>query len=226
MFFLVDTNYKIIFGWSAKCGCSHVKRIFWFFQNNNIYNDVHTNDDNMPLPTDIENYTTIIICRNPYKRFVSGFLDKYREGGQLRHYWKTEKLIFSDFVDEFYKKTDLEIIEEHHFVPQTSDMFDKTEIVKSKMVHIYDIENIDYENIECLYNTKLPNELLFHKEGHERIQYDNTFEEPVYDLDIDVYYKHNISITQFYNTEIQNKIYAFYENDFIYFKENGFDYKM
>ena len=36
MFFLVDTNKKIIFGWSAKCGCSHIKTIFWFLQSDNF----------------------------------------------------------------------------------------------------------------------------------------------------------------------------------------------
>ena len=38
MRFLVDNIRKIIFGWSAKCGCSHIKYIFWFLQNNNIDN--------------------------------------------------------------------------------------------------------------------------------------------------------------------------------------------
>jgi len=30
MYFLVDNDKQIIFGWSAKCGCSHIKNIFWF----------------------------------------------------------------------------------------------------------------------------------------------------------------------------------------------------
>jgi hypothetical protein len=30
MYFLIDDNKKIIFGWSAKCGCSHVKYMFKF----------------------------------------------------------------------------------------------------------------------------------------------------------------------------------------------------
>ena len=59
MFFLLDNKVKVIFGWSAKCGCTHVKRMFRFFQNQDIHN-VHTDDDVHNLPDDIENYTTII----------------------------------------------------------------------------------------------------------------------------------------------------------------------
>ena len=36
MYFLVDNKKKIIFGWSAKCGCSHIKYIYYFLQNDNI----------------------------------------------------------------------------------------------------------------------------------------------------------------------------------------------
>lgn len=34
MHFLVDDNNKIIIGWSPKCGCSHIKNIFWFLRDN------------------------------------------------------------------------------------------------------------------------------------------------------------------------------------------------
>ena len=76
MHFLVDNNKKIIFGWSAKCGCSHLKLIYWFLQTGDATinsKKLHTNDSK-PLPNDIQNYTTIIVTRNPYKRIVSGFL--------------------------------------------------------------------------------------------------------------------------------------------------------
>lgn len=38
MYFLLDFQRNIIFGWSAKCGCSHVKNLFHFLQNNRIHN--------------------------------------------------------------------------------------------------------------------------------------------------------------------------------------------
>ena len=102
MRFLIDTKKKIIFGWSAKCGCSHIKRIFLFLNSNSIINnDIHEKVNKFifnKLPNNIENYTTIIISRNPYKRIISGFLDKYKKNGSYRHLWTNDFLSFSQFL--------------------------------------------------------------------------------------------------------------------------------
>lgn len=34
--FLVDKDKHIIFVWSAKCGCSYIKNIFWYLKTNNL----------------------------------------------------------------------------------------------------------------------------------------------------------------------------------------------
>ena len=120
MYFLVDAKHKVLFGWSAKCGCSHIKRIFWFLQNNTIDNSIHTCHDLRKIPDDIVNYTTIIIGRNPYKRIVSGFLDKYRIPGekiegQFRKWWKYDTITFSMFVDELIN------LEYDYLSPETID---------------------------------------------------------------------------------------------------------
>jgi hypothetical protein len=124
MFFLVDIKNKIIFGWSAKCGCSHIKNIYWFLQTGNLQNRIHTHKDNNVLPNDIQNYTTIIFTRNPYKRIVSGFLDKYAKSGEFRHLWKDSFLSFSQFLDKVINY-DWRKIDKHHFTPQTTENFDK-----------------------------------------------------------------------------------------------------
>ena len=78
MFFLVDDTNKILFGWSAKCGCTHIKHIYWFLQNvHKSLEKPHYGTYNK-LPENTEDYTIIIICRSPYKRLVSGFLEKYK----------------------------------------------------------------------------------------------------------------------------------------------------
>jgi hypothetical protein len=192
MHFLVDKKLKIIFGWSAKCGCSHIKEIFYFLQNDNINNKIHTTSDVNPLPIDIENYTTIIISRNPYKRVVSGFLDKYSDNGQFRKMWNYSTISFSIFVDELIKQN-WKMIDKHHFTPQTTERF-HAKILNSKCIKCYDIENIDYKYIENLYNKKLPEILLNKRQGHERKQYSSNFNTPVYNLNINEYYTFNVEI--------------------------------
>ena len=222
MFFLVDNKYKIIFGWSAKCGCSHVKRIFNFLTTNKIDGIIHTGNEMHKLPDDIINYTTIIISRNPYKRLISGFLDKYSINGHFRHFWKYKFITFSRFIDELVKN-DWKMIEYHHFTPQTTEGFDE-KILLSKCIKCYDIENIDYNYIEELYNIKIPEILLNKKEGHERKQNELSYNNYVYDLRMMVYYDFNVDIKYFYNENLKNKVFNFYKNDFDFFKKLGFDY--
>jgi hypothetical protein len=225
MLFLVDINKKIIFGWSAKCGCSHIKNIYWFLQTDNLINEIHTFKDNNKLPDDIYNYTTIIFSRNPYKRIISGFLDKYHVKGQYRHLWKNSFLSFSQFVDKVIIRH-WETIDKHHFTPQTTEGFDK-KILLSKIIKFYDIEKIDYEYIEQLYNKKIPECVTKKTMGHERkfkVNIKDIYDKYVYDLNIADFINYNIDIKYFYNEEIREKVYNFYIEDFIFFKENGVDY--
>ena len=223
MYFLIDKKNKIIFGWSAKCGCSLIKKIFWFLINGNEDNKIHTDKDYNDLPDDITNYTTILIIRNPYERLISGFLDKYRKEGQFIKLWKHNIITFSMFVNELISNNWI-MIDKHHFTQQTTECFDKNKIIESKCLKIYDIKNIDYEYIENLYNTKIPESLLNSKIGHERQIYNDTFDQNIFDLDMDIYYNYNVPIKYFYNKEIKNKVYEFYKNDFLFFKEYGFNY--
>lgn len=225
MLFLVDTKNKIIFGYSAKCGCSHIKNIYWFLQKNNIIDNIHKSLYCHNLPNDIENYTTLIFCRNPYQRLLSGFLDKYKKDGQYRNRWRHPSLSFSQFVDELVK-SNWSIIDQHHFTPQTTEKFDK-KIHSSKIIKIYDICNIDYQYIEKLYNKKIPDNVLNKKQGHERsfhIKYKYESDKNVYDLHIDEYQEYDVDIKFFYNEDIKEKVFKFYINDFNFFKNNDIDY--
>lgn len=227
MYFLIDDKLKVIFGWSAKCGCCHIKNIFWYLQGvekTNIHNDSY---NNLPDENKMNNYTTIIFTRNPYKRLVSGFLDKYRLGGEFRSLWKENILTFSNFIDKLEKKN-WNVINLNHFTPQTTQVFEKNKILKSKCVKLFNIENIDYNYIEVLFNKKIPKKILTDQFGHERSNRKNknnmTINNFVYNLNIDEYVNNNIEIKYFYNQELKQKIFNFYKNDFIFFKENGIDY--
>ena len=221
----VDNHKKIIFGWSAKCACSHVKKIFWFFQNGKTDNVIHTIKDIMPLPDNIKDYITILFIRNPYKRIVSGFLNKYNNSnGQYRNKWKYDTITFSMFVDELLNNN-WTMIQQHHFTPQTSESFDQDKILLSKNILIYDIEKIDYELIGSLFGKKIPNELIEFKGGHARQTYNKVFKKNVYDLDIGYYYNYDVHIEKFFNEDIKKKVYLFYKNDFRIFKQIGFNYE-
>ena len=226
MHFFVNNEYKVIFGWSGKCGCSHVKKIYYFFCNN-IEKELHCDEEyEEELPENIEEYTSILFIRNPYKRVVSGFLDKYSKNGIYSDKFLTKYDIikFDIFVDELING-DWNIIDEHHFTPQTTEKFNKSKIIKSKSLILYDIESINYEYLENLFNKKIPEQLLNFKGGHERKVYNKDFEDDsVYNLDINKYIKYNVPINNFYNKELKDKIYKFYSNDFLFFEAFGFYY--
>ena len=225
MHFLIDNKRKILFGWSAKCGCSHIKNIYWFLQTDNLTNNIHNPEEWKGLPKDIKNYTTIIICRNPYKRIISGFLDKYRKSGEFRKLWKHNTISFSKFVDQVIK-SNWKVIQKHHFIQQTKEKFDR-KILSSKIIKFYDISNIDYKYIEELYEKKIPECVINKREGHERnnriTKFEN-YEKPVYDLDMDEYVDYHVDTKYFYNEEIMKKVFEFYKDDFNFFYENGVDY--
>ena len=94
MFFLKDDKNKVVFGWSAKCGCSHIKMIYKYLSKNNINFHTRHRRTMFRLGFIDDNYTIILFIRNPFIRLVSAYLEKYRINGQLRHLWKTKVLNF------------------------------------------------------------------------------------------------------------------------------------
>lgn len=225
MHFLVDDKNKVLFGWSAKCGCSHIKHIYFYLTTGSVIKNIHTDNAKNKLPDNIQDYTTVIIARNPYERIISGFLNKYRTGGEYRDLYKTSFLSFSQFVDEVIN-SNWKKIEKHHFTPQTSEAFNE-KMLHSKDIKFYDIKNIDYEYIEQLYNKKLPQYIIDFKGDHTRnqsIKIKTNYDKYVYDLNIDDYIDCIVDTKYFYNQQIKEKIFNFYINDFKFFYKNGIDY--
>ena len=230
MHFLTCHKNKVIIGWSAKCGCTHIKRIFKYLAHNQniidhnaIHHHTHSN-----LPRNIEGYTIIIIIRNPFKRLVSGFREKYNpapgSSGTCYSMWNLDKILsFSNFVDELIK-SNWKVIHKHHFIMQLSEAYEHRIETHDKLF-IYDLENINYQKIEEVFQQKIPEELISFRGGHENTR-TLTSTEPVQELFIGDYNDCNLPLHCFYNEDIEKKVREFFRKDFEFFQQYGFNYSI
>jgi hypothetical protein len=228
MYFLIDNDKRIIFGWSAKCGCSHVKCMFIFLTKgiNDFKNiDVHTGTMNK-LPDDITDYKIILITRNPYKMIISGFIEKYSVGGSLydrrNEIISNDSFTFAKFINALIDDKYFIKINKHHFTKQLSENFDDR-LKKHNFVVVYDIENIDYNFIEKLYEKKIPINLIKNKFS-KTLKSKNKLNKFIYDLEPEEYKMFEVDIKYFYNEELKDKIYNYFIDDFLFFESKGFDY--
>lgn len=230
MYFLTCNKTKTIMGWSGKSGCSHTKRIFRYLAYNqdiDNHDKIHQNTYNK-LPGDISNYTIILIMRNPYKRLVSGFLEKYNpapgSSGTCHSMWTLDKpLSFANFVDEVVK-SNWEVIHEHHFIKQLSEEY-HPRIEKHNKLFVYDLENIDYAHLERIFNKKISPAMMSYRGGHENTR-EVVLHKPIHDLPIEDYNDFKIPLTCFYSEEIKNKVDNYFKDDFAFCSKFGIDYKL
>lgn len=229
MYFMRDKK-KIIFGWSAKCGCSHLKMIYQYLTMNTIDFDKRHQNKKNKLGFIDPSYTIIIVIRNPFIRLISGFLEKYRNNGPFRVKWKTEKILnFNNFVNELVKKSNF--IDEHHFCPQLSEEWD-SRLENHKNLKIFDLEKIDYKFLEKLYNKKIPENILNYRGhfrtfimGNRKENMTSKNQTEIYNLPID-HFKDGSSYSYdlYYKPDIKEKVLSYYKKDFDFFKKHGFKY--
>ena len=75
MLFLINENKKVIFGWSAKCGCSHIKNLFYFLQSGVFCKEnqsVHKGKgkDFQSLPENLEEYILFLFIAHIYINLI------------------------------------------------------------------------------------------------------------------------------------------------------------
>lgn len=225
MYFFVDENKKIVFGWNPKCGSNHIRKLFWFLTGQQLHVLQILSGK---MPENSKEYKLILIMRNPYERIVSGFVFLYKKYGYCGPSWNTsdKKLTFKNFVDELAENgTTTSMIDKYHFDPQVLE----TDNIPFKIGidKLYDLSNIDYDYIETLYDKKIPNDIRNFRgrlvntqkvtklglKDHLKLS-DTDNEKKVYDLEINEYENiPNLKLTQFYNQDIADKVTAFYKSD-------------
>lgn len=221
MWFRVNEEKKIIFGWSTKCGCTHVKNLINFLENKivRLHDPQHSENE---LPQDLNKYIIIIFIRNPYKRIISGLFHLYQLNGIKRNLWNIEiPITFTNFVEKLIE-SNYDVIDHQHFSCQTSGFFNENIKMQNQTI-IYDIEHIDYEYIGSLYNKTIPPDVIQFRGNHIN-KNTEPFNDFVYDLELDTYSDKKITIEHFYNDVLKDKLIQIYKKDFEFFESKGFYY--
>lgn len=223
MYYLVDNINHIIFCWSAKCACTHIKKLFYFLSKNNENYRIHTMEDRQNLPNNLNSYIIIVFIRNPFKRCISGFLDKYKQNGEFRRLWNINiPLTFRNFVTKIADNSS--VIESHHFELQFSAYFN-SKILEVDNLKVYDINKIDYEYISGIFQKNIPDHLINFK-GTHKYTYTNIPNNSLCDIHIDEIIKNKYSndIQYFFDDNLRNLFIKIYQKDFEYCKQLGFNY--
>lgn len=229
MYFLVSNDDKFLIGWSAKVGCTAIKR--WYSKalgldlaNEKIHdligygNTPFTSIDLYP-PGHYLDYKKICIIRNPFSRLVSGYVNKYVIENDYERYFET----FEEFVSVLLKDRFFIKINKHHFTAQTSEAFKKFKKRKWKWDLIVDVDSLSSEigTINKLVGKDVdishPNVTPY----QEIIRPDK----PAYLMKADEIIKNIPPYQSFYNEEIVKKVRAKYISDFLYFKKWGFEFE-
>ena len=239
---------RICLAWNAKCGCTHVKNIFFMLRDNlnkTLVGQVHSYKDHSNgwhYPEDNKKYTLIVVMRNPYFRLISGFLDKYKHNGQFRGWWpKDLPCTFSNFVDLLIEKRN-DIVDFLHFFPQVDSVsafnVPHFQLKDFKEVRVMDLKNIDYEYFENKFETKLQdigaiefrgvhaNSISKRKKDKAILLPFDFIPEDLYDIPIDEYHqKWILPYYKFFNREIERKVRVFFRTDFEFALKQGIDYE-
>lgn len=227
MYCIVDHQNKVNLFWSAKCGCTFVKNAYnYYILGKDVSENPHAGDIWFQEP--VNGYTNIAVVRNPYKRLISGFYDKY-VNSQYNTMFNFIPKSFKDFVnvmyDEFVIKNKNELVESHHFEPQITNMysFDK----------VYDIEKINLEELlgNFPYKARQYNAIDYISRGPQitapKISKHMSTNAAIVPYSELVRMKETNSLpvpgSMFRDPEIVHKVHMVYHNDFIILAQHGID---
>ena len=213
MYFIVDEARKVVIGWSPKCGCTHIKRVYLDMINHPAakLKFVHGLWPYARLPKLIENYDVVIVTRSPYERLVSGFIDKYAPNGECRFMWPdTLPLSFENFV----YKLGAPCVEHHHFAPQCAESYDPR-VSRGRTFKSMDISALDYKYLARILGAKEyeysqisrgshTRQQTLHMENAHRIEYNSDSHKML----------SSASWESFYDTSLYQHVATWYASDF------------
>ena len=228
MYYILHSR-RVIFTHIPKCGCESIRHLILsetneFRENKDIwttFNKYLINDINKY----INNYTLITLCRNPYNRLVSGYIDKFCSSNffllpfckKLMKYYKRDmkderRVSFAELV--FYILLQNPNNLDDHFKPQTL-LFNNN--YKNNIFHM---ENISEYN-KFINKLNFKNQLI----NYNKVILNHSSKKIILDSDevMVKYYpffkklKEDNSVPEyesFYNDTIKNLIYDYYKLDF------------
>jgi len=231
MYFLINDNKKGLIGWSAKCACSAIK--WWFADVSRIdvgntpihqffgYGDTEWTRLRFDLRNNYRSYKKFILIRNPYKRLVSGYVNKYViEKAYENKGWSN----FEEFVTVLESDRKFKKINKHHFTPQTSEAFYKAVIYRWTWDYVLNVDTLQ-QDIEELNKILDVNGKLAH---HNKTNYNRSLvlNKPAYLMTDSEISEFMPSSRNFYNKTILKKVGNIYQHDFKFFKSLGFSFEL
>lgn len=220
---IFSKKYNYVLKYHAKSGCSYARYIFLELHRNELNKGPSKEHHRLFLDFPYNNEKVkykINVVRNPYKRVVSMFTDKYIGlNNNLYNKIKLNKDTFYEFVNFLYN-TNLTNIKDIHIKKQSlkyhvNDIIIKCENFETDILNFYKKLNEDLYN-KCnniIYNNsknKKHRMLNKTKRNDTKIYVYDTVYEPGIDRSWPDY-------KYFYNDEIKNMVYEIYKEDFINF---------
>lgn len=225
----MDEHRRLVVGWSAKCGCTHLKTVLLFCLRGKFFRNPHDVKFDKPLPKSLRGWTVLIVVRSPFERLASGFLDKYRPDGQYRYLWKSKHLTFNNFVRTLAEHGALTArgIEHKHFAPQLSIPL-IIRLHEARTLRVCDIGAIDYQMLsnKLIEGRPIPQTVLEWRGPHTRCVKKHPIRPGAYaSADVSSYDTHATSSAALYRPLLTKLVERTFSNDLAFCAFHGIRYK-